>query len=478
MAGGAVVTHIVDIGGTGWFGWAMALIVGLPILLLVLSEVHLRLVRRDSSLAAPVNRLRLWLLPGAALLVLLTQVGHLSADNNGVRIVATVVGVLAVSIALGALNALLFGNAVRGSWRERLPGIFIDLARLVLVVAGAAFVASMVWGFDVGGLWATLGVGSIVIGLALQNAIGSVVSGLLLLFEQPFRLGDTLDVGGVSGRVVEMNWRSTHLDTGSGVQVIPNSSLAAASFTNDSRPTRAHDHTFSLTFGPADPPHEVVETVTTTAAALPSLRPGSVTKVRAAGGGVYDVTLPLATASEAGLASSTLRTRLWYAARRAGLTLDGVAADPRPVADVEAALRSVSTTLELTDEEIEALAPQCSLKTFGAGEHIVRPGRVPTAYGFVASGVVEVTAPAGPASANGSGGAVVVARLDRGQVVTAEALLRESGTLTATAVTLTEVLELPLAVVDQLVVAKHGVARRLSEVADMQRANTPQGQHT
>ncbi|MFI5623678.1 mechanosensitive ion channel domain-containing protein [Nocardioides sp. NPDC051685] len=470
------MTHIVDIGGARWFGWAMVLIVGLPILLLILSEVHLRLVRRGSALASPVNRLRLWLLPGAALLVLLTQVGDLSADDNGVRIVATIVGVLAVSIALGALNALLFGNAVRGSWRERLPGIFIDLARLVLVVAGAAFVASMVWGFDVGGLWATLGVGSIVIGLALQNAIGSVVSGLLLLFEQPFRLGDTLDVAGVRGRVVEMNWRSTHLDTGSGVQVIPNSSLAAASFTNDSRPTRAHDHTLSLAFGPTDPPHEVVETVTVTAAALPSLRPGTVATVRAAGGGTYDVTLPLATASEAGVAGSTLRTRLWYAARRAGLTLDGVAPEPRPTADVEEALRSVSTTLELTDEEIEALAPQCRLNTFGAGEHIVRPGRVPTAYGFVASGVVEVTAPAD--SSGGSAGAVVVARLDRGQVVTAEALLRESGTLTATAVTLTEVLELPLAVIYQLVVAKHGVARRLSEVAEMQRANTPQGQHT
>jgi small-conductance mechanosensitive channel len=465
------VTHILDIGGTRWFGWAMALIVGLPILLLVLSEIHLRLTRRGSALAAPVNRLRLWLLPGAALLVLLTQVGDLAADDNSVRIVATVVGVMAVSIALGALNALLFGNAVRGSWRERLPGIFIDLAKLVLVVAGAAFVASMVWGFDVGGLWATLGVGSIVIGLALQNAIGSVVSGLLLLFEQPFRLGDTLDVAGVSGRVVEMNWRSTHLDTGGGVQVIPNSSLAAASFSNDSRPTRAHNHTLSLAFDPSDPPHEVVETVTATAAALPSLRPGAAATVRATGGGGYDVTLPLAAASEAGLASAALRTRLWYAARRAGLTLDGAAAEPRPTADVEEALRSVSTTLELTEEEIEALAPQCRLKTFGAGEHIVRPGRVPTAYGFVASGVVEVTAPA-----DSSGGAVVVARLDRGQVVTAEALLRESGTLTATAVTLTEILELPLAVIEQLVIAKHSVARRLSEVAETQRA--PEGQRT
>ena len=55
------------------------------------------------------------------------------------------------------------------------------------------------WGANIGGLFAALGVTSIVLGLALQNAVGSIISGLLLLFEQPFQLGDWLTAAAVHG---------------------------------------------------------------------------------------------------------------------------------------------------------------------------------------------------------------------------------------------------------------------------------------
>ena len=153
--------------------------------------------------------------------------------------------------------------------------IFIDLARLVLVVTGAAVVASFVWGLNVGGLFAASGVGSIVIGLALQTAIGSAVSGLLLLFEQPFTIGDTLDVGGVEGKVVEMNWRSTHIDIGSGIQIIPNATIAGASFANLSRPTPAHNLVVETTFTAEDPPHVVTSTLLRVARPSPTCAPAA-----------------------------------------------------------------------------------------------------------------------------------------------------------------------------------------------------------
>lgn len=258
----------------GWEIWALVIIIGLPIVVLVLSEIQLRLRRTNNALAKPFNRLRVALIPLVALLLLLTQAAELPRDNNGVRVVATFVGIGVVTTTLGCLNAVLFDNARQGTWRERLPSIFVDLGRLILVVAGAAIVASAVWGFDVGGLFAALGVGSIVIGLALQNAIGSVVSGLLLLFEQPFTIGDTLSVGGVTGRVVEMNWRSTHINTGSGIQIVPNATIAAASFTNLSRPTLAHDLVVATKFSADDAPHAVLATLLSVARDV-SLRQGS-----------------------------------------------------------------------------------------------------------------------------------------------------------------------------------------------------------
>ncbi|MCW2758460.1 MAG: ynaI [Nocardioidaceae bacterium] len=439
-----------------WFGWALVVIVGLPVLVLTLSEVHLRLQRSGNALAGPVNRLRIWLMPLTALLIVLTRAADVSGDNSGVRIVATLVGVLAVMVALGGLNAVLFGNASEGTWRDRLPSIFVDLTRLVLVAAGAAIVASYVWGLDVGGLWATLGVGSIVIGLALQNAIGSVVSGLLLLFEQPFKIGDALDVGGVSGRVIEMNWRSTHLDTGSGIQVIPNATIAGASFANFSRPTPAHDHVVTTSFAKSDSPYDVTSTLLSVAGGLSFLRPGGVPTVRAVGAGSYAVTLPLVSAGQAGAAQSQFVTWLWYAARRAEISLDGEAFAQHPREVVLAALAQVRSTLDLTEEEMGALADVCEVETYGQGEAMSRPGWVPSRFAFVVGGRVRLSAP------TEDGALLPVAELEAGDVLASNALLRSPSTMSSVALTTVDVLQVPLASIDQLVAAKPFVSRTLN----------------
>ncbi len=439
-----------------WFSWSLVVILGLPVLVLGLSEVHLRLARRGNALAGPVNRLRIWLLPLAALLIVLTQAADLAGTNRGVRVVATLVGVLAIAVALGGLNAVLFGNATEGTWRERLPSIFVDLTRLVLVVAGAAIVASYVWGLNVGGLWATLGVGSIIIGLALQNAVGSVVSGLLLLFEQPFRIGDTLDVGGVSGKVIEMNWRSTHLDIGTGVQVIPNATLAGASFANFSRPTPAHDLVVTTSFAKGDSPHDVTSTLLSVAAGLPFLRPGSLPSVKVVGNGDYATTLPLVTAGQSETAQSLFLTWLWYASRRNEVSLDGEEFVQHPREVVVEALELVRPTLDLSAEDLQALADLCEVETYGEGEVMIAPGVVPQRFAFVVAGVVRLEA------ATSDGASIDVADLERGDVLSESALLRDPATMASRAKTNVDVLQIPLDVVDRLVAAKPIVARTLN----------------
>ena len=49
---------------------------------------------------------------------------------------------------------------------------------------------------------------SIVVGLALQEPLGNLFSGLMLLMERPFEVGETIEVGNVAGEVREVNWRS------------------------------------------------------------------------------------------------------------------------------------------------------------------------------------------------------------------------------------------------------------------------------
>ncbi|QTV80316.1 mechanosensitive ion channel family protein [Microbacterium sp. NIBRBAC000506063] len=237
-----------------WFWPVVIVTVGLPVLLVVCTEIMRALERRRSRAAGIIRLIRNFALPLGALLLLLSQVDDLELEVNWSRIIATIFGFVLILIVINLLNFALFATAERGSWRQRIPSIFIDIIKLVVIVVCFALLFQWVWGADVGGLFTALGVTSIVIGLALQNAAGSVVSGLLLLFEQPFKLGDWLETGSLRGRVVEVNWRAVHIDTGNGTHIVPTASLAGSSFTNLSRVTDFYEAQTDLSFSKTDAP--------------------------------------------------------------------------------------------------------------------------------------------------------------------------------------------------------------------------------
>ena len=178
---------------------------------------------------------RNYLVPVAGILVLITQPGAWQGQGTWPKVIATVFGLLVIVVVINAINHLVFHRGEKGSWRDRFPTIFSDLIRFVFIIVGIALVFWWVWDADVAGVFAALGITSIVVGLALQNAVGSIVSGLFLIFEAPFELGDWIETGGTRGQIIEVNWRAVHLDTGNGIVVMPTAELAEGSFTNLSR---------------------------------------------------------------------------------------------------------------------------------------------------------------------------------------------------------------------------------------------------
>ncbi len=61
--------------------------------------------------------------------------------------------------------------------------------------------------------------------ISLQKSLSNVASGVLVLFQRPFRLGDVIEVKGVKGKVIEMNAFMTKIEVEEGVTVIPNGIL-------------------------------------------------------------------------------------------------------------------------------------------------------------------------------------------------------------------------------------------------------------
>lgn len=447
-----------------WFWPVLGVVIGLPIVLLVLTELHSTLARRGRPSAKLVGLLNNFILPVTAILILVTQVTISvdSIDFTWTRIVATVLGFLLILFVLNTVDFGLFTNARKGTWRDRLPSIFIDIGRLLLICIGLGVLFSIVWDADVGGLFTALGVGSIVIGLALQGAIGSVVSGLLLLFEQPFRLGDWLEVGGTRGRVVQVNWRAVHLDTGNGIQIMPNASLADSAFTNLSRAV-----TFSVsanvTYSTDDSPTAVCALLQQVADRLPELVPGTTSSAVPLGGSSYEVSFEVAGPSQEGPALARFRTWLWFASRREGFALDGDSTDAvRSPERLQAAIRQVAPSLRLTDEDTQALAEQTSLERYGAGEVLLDAGVVPTSVRFLLDGLVSL-------AVSVDTDLLPVARIDSGDYVGESAMTREPAATTAVALAETTVLVVPIATLDGLLRKKPALARELGRVIEQRK---------
>jgi len=447
-----------------WFWPALTVIIGLPIVLLVLGEVHTSMVRSGNPGARIVLITRNILAPLGAVLILFTQIPQSGGPNAGftwAKVVATAFGFVVILVLLGGLNLAVFVTARQGTWRNRIPSIFVEIARVLLVLICAAVLFGWVWGADIGGFFTALGVGSIVIGLALQNAVGSLLSGLFLVFEQPFELGDYLVTPSGKGRVVVMNWRATHIDSANGIIIIPNSNLAGESFTNLSRATDPWETSTDVRFATDDPPQEVMDLMVSVASDLPNVHPDSQPYAIPIGKSWYEINIALTAPGKSYMTLAAFRTRLWYAARRRGLHMDRDLTDNYATAErTKHILTRVAPYLYLTPEDVDTYHHNVRLERYGDGERVQKIGTVPDGLRIIVSGVVQLSVP-GP-----EGAQYPIVQLKKDDLLGLTALTRQAVGVNAVVVDELAVLFLPVTLVDTLVKTRPALARDIGLAID------------
>lgn len=136
------------------------------------------------------------------------------------------------------------------------PQLIIQLGSIVVFLLAVSGILRFVFGESITAIWAASGAVGVVIGFALQRLILDTFSGFAIHLEQPFKVGDWINVHhgapkGFVGRVEETNWRTTRLWTTAGnVVIIPNSLLTTAILTNYNIPeaTSSFDLDFVLDF--------------------------------------------------------------------------------------------------------------------------------------------------------------------------------------------------------------------------------------
>ncbi len=121
----------------------------------------------------------------------------------------------AVIVIIGFIAAGWIGKFFE-RWLSRKamePPVRMLLTRIVrlLVVALTLVVALGTAGMDVTALIAGIGVAGVGVGLALQGVLGNLVAGMTIIFTKPFRVGEYIEIAGVSGQVKQIELFSTML---------------------------------------------------------------------------------------------------------------------------------------------------------------------------------------------------------------------------------------------------------------------------
>ncbi len=128
-----------------------------------------------------------------------------------------------------------------------------DILSALIYLAAAFAVVAYVFDLPIQGLLATSGVIAIVLGLALQSSLNDVFSELVLSLSHPYKAGDWIKIeGGTEGRIVELNWRATHILTGrQDLAIVPNSTIAKSKIVNLNYPSSIHGITIEVRLGAA-----------------------------------------------------------------------------------------------------------------------------------------------------------------------------------------------------------------------------------
>ncbi|MBT2339683.1 MULTISPECIES: mechanosensitive ion channel family protein [Pseudomonas] len=312
---------------------------------------------------------------------------HLAA--TGLQIVWWLFAARTLTALIGAAMMQRVGHT--GRLLQDLLGAVIFL---IAVIAALAYVLDL----PVKGVLATSGAMAIIVGLALQSTLSDVFSGIVLNTTKPYQLDDWISIDGTEGRVTDIDWRATRLQTAQGsMAVIPNSLAAKAKVINFSRPSDVHGLSISVQVSPHARPQKVIEALERAMIGCRSLLaspiPCVTLKTSSSSGAEYEISGFVASMSQKRDVRNQLFDLAFRHLRASGISLlsttESVSASAfsRP----RALLESSSIFSTLRQEEKDTFSQNMTLQTFRAGDMILPAGEVSDHLFIIESGVVSVT---------------------------------------------------------------------------------------
>lgn len=272
-----------------------------------------------------------------------------------------------------------------------LPKITRDVALVVIFAVIVIVLLHKKGGVNLASLLTTSAVLTMVIGLALQDTLGNLFSGLALQTEKLFQIGEWISFREHVGQVVSMTWKSTLIKTlENEIVYIPNNVVAKEIVKNYSRPEPAHVAYIEIGIQYEAPPNKVREVILDVLSENEKVLKVPPPQVRLINFGDHAITYQIRFWNDdfggEKLLKANLMNQIWYALKRHSIQI------PFPIRDVRlrhvekseakkahaglqtevlTSLKNIQVLSQLPAEDIELLASRVDIETYGNGEAVV-----------------------------------------------------------------------------------------------------------
>ncbi len=234
---------------------------------------------------------------------------------------------LLIAGVLRLLGLYLFDVHLPARRGLRLPTMLPAVTMLLVYTIAALITLRLTFPkLDIAPLLATSAVTSLVLGLALQPILGNFFAGLVISAERPYRINDWIRVGDDEGRVVAINWRTTHIRTRDNDDIVlPNAKMADERILNFYYPHTMHMIRTVIGAHYETPPYRVRRTLLEAAHAVRGVLENPAPEIFlldfADSAILYEVRTFIEDVAQAPRIHSDLRYRIWEELRREGIQI-------------------------------------------------------------------------------------------------------------------------------------------------------------
>ena len=306
------------------------------------------------------------------------------------------------------LNHLVFSTALKRSNSYEISSLLRNVFSIIIYIVSFFVVFNSQYpNVDLAALFTTSTILGVIIGLALQDTLGNLFSGLAIQADQPFQIGDVISIPTKGEGVVEqVSWRGVQIRTFQNKLIVISNSVLGKEVVEvaprDNLNARLVFFNTLYANSPARTIQVVREVVRQIENVSQKIRP-VVRVVNLGDSGIeYDVKYWLEDYSKYNETDALIRQRIWYAFQRERIefayptrTLH-VETKPQENVFIETRneiyerLSNVSIFAPLSDEETRKLADGSNLRVFAPGESIVRQGQKGDSMFVVHRGAVDV----------------------------------------------------------------------------------------